>query len=102
MHLKIFSSNLILFLLLLFGHAIIAQQQGKIIGKIIGKDGTPLEFVNVGLAGSSLGDVTNVEGQFTIDGVNLGNHILIASMIGFETIKKEVAVCCIFSKCELD
>ncbi|GAA5042657.1 TonB-dependent receptor [Marivirga lumbricoides] len=92
MRLKKLSSNLILFLLLLFGHAIIAQQQAKIIGKVIGKDGTPLEFVNVGLAGTSLGDVTNVEGQFTIDGVNLGNHILIASMIGFETIKKEVVL----------
>ena len=63
----------------------------RIKGSVVSAaDGSTLPGVNVIAKGSSLGTVTNQEGQFTFDSLSDENNSLILSFIGFET--KEVLV----------
>lgn len=60
-----------------------------ITGKVIDESGEPLPFVNVLLLkeDSSLikGDITNEEGEFSIEAVATGDYLLSVSMVGFKT-----------------
>ncbi len=68
----------------------VAQQQGTITGKVTSQEGQALEFVNVGISGSTIGSVTDQSGVFRIDQVPIGKVTLVASIIGFEPTKREV------------
>jgi TonB-linked SusC/RagA family outer membrane protein len=58
--------NLFAFLICLFVGANLFAQQVELRGKVIGEDGLSLPGVNVLQKGSSLGTVTNIEGNYTI------------------------------------
>ena len=66
-------------------------QTGSISGKII-FDGEPLEFANVGLIGTSLGNSTDASGIYTIKNIPFGKYTLVASMLGFETESQAVTI----------
>ncbi len=68
-----------------------AQGSGKIKG--IAKDaisGEPLIGANVFLKGTSIGTAANLKGEYLIKSVPAGEHILVASYIGY--VAKEVAI----------
>lgn len=83
---------LMLFLILGFSTAQ-AQESGRITGKITDEGlGEPLIGASVMLEGTSLGDATSVEGEYTIRRVAPGDYILIVGYIGYQQQKIPVTV----------
>lgn len=75
----------------LFTNHVLAQTgTGTIQGLVKTVHGKPAEFVNAELKGTTLGDVTDASGEFTITNVQEGDYTLTFSFIGLET--KEVPV----------
>lgn len=64
-----------------------AQQQtsGKIEGKVVDNGGRPLVFANVSVKNSSLGTVTDEQGNFSIHQLPPGEQTLIISSVGYGT-----------------
>lgn len=91
MNLKPYSSYII-WLLMLCSSQVLAQEKGTISGKVTTPDGQALEFVNVGVSGLTIGDVTDANGRFTIQAAPFGELTIIASMIGFEAAQKKVSL----------
>ncbi|MEL6559922.1 MAG: TonB-dependent receptor [Bacteroidota bacterium] len=86
---KNFYLNL-LFLLLAMN---VFAQSGSITGKVTdATTGDPLIGATILLKGSQKGDVTNVNGEFSIKGVNDGDYVIVVSFLGFESIEESVTV----------
>ena len=86
--------SLILFVCLfaMMGSRAFSQQTGKgtIVGIVKAADNQPVEYANVQVKNTRLGDATNAQGVFEITGVSAGNHTLVISFVGLE--KREIAV----------
>lgn len=63
-------------------------QMQKLKGKVITEDSTPLPGVNIVVKGTTLGTVTDIEGNYAIDLPVNSDSTLVASFIGYES--KEV------------
>jgi iron complex outermembrane recepter protein len=83
------SLYLSLFFAFIFSFTITAQT-GSISGKIQTSDAKPAEFVTVGIKNTTHGSAANAQGEFLLDNVQAGEHILVVSLSGFET--KEINV----------
>jgi len=70
----------------------IAQNHGSIGGTVTSSDGTPAEFVNVTLKGTSKGAVADRRGRFVIGAITPGSYTIVASFVGLETQEREVEV----------
>lgn len=70
----------------------IDAQTGNISGTVTQGSGIPAQFVNVAIEGTTLGDVTNKNGEFEIKRVKPGTYNVIASMIGYASVEKHVKV----------
>lgn len=81
--------NIILSLLLLFLASQAIGQTGSITGKLASK-GSPVEFANIGLLGTSFGNVSDVNGGFSITKIPFGDYTLVVSMIGYDRISKRI------------
>lgn len=78
------------FIFLFFCFSSIAQQ-GKISGKVLSHQ-EGLEFVTVSLKNEGKGSVTNQEGKFEILNISYGKHIVIVSLLGYETQEKIIEI----------
>ncbi|MGD9993470.1 MAG: SusC/RagA family TonB-linked outer membrane protein [Salinivirgaceae bacterium] len=77
----------------LLSSAFAAQAQtGKVSGTITDSNGDPLIGANLILKGTTLGTITDFEAKFILDGLPLGNQILVASFIGFKITELEVSI----------
>lgn len=83
----------LIFVSLLFSLLSIAQNQGTVTGVLSDKDmnNTPLTFANAVIKGTSVGVTTDENGKYTLK-VNEGNHILVFSFIGYETIEIPITI----------
>ncbi len=81
---------LILCLLTLGSTAAQAQVAARIIGTVTDTTGTPLEDINVFVASSMQGTVTDSRGQFELVGLPLGSLRLYVSAIGYEPQHEDV------------
>lgn len=88
MSLKRHTILFIIFMMLSFAN-VVAQTTGKISGQVTDMEGNPLPGVNVVLEGELKGNATDVDGQYFILNVRPGTYTLVASMIGFKTVKVE-------------
>jgi iron complex outermembrane receptor protein len=79
-------------ILLLLLSTLGAFAQNNIQGKIFTKDGQAAEFVNVQLKGSKKVTQSNLNGDFIFKNIPNGKYELEVSMIGFETIKKNIVI----------
>ena len=79
---------------LLFGSStLFAQGSGQIKGTV--KDATngePMIGVNIGLRGTSIGNASDIDGNFTIARVPAGTYTLVASSIGYQNYEIEIEV----------
>jgi iron complex outermembrane receptor protein len=66
----------------LYSNPIFAQS-GSIQGTITDAAGEPIQFVNIGLEGTSQGATTNKNGTYRIQNVKSGEYTLVASSVGF-------------------
>ena len=69
-----------------------AQNPGKIEGKVTLPAGTALEAVSIGLSGTSHGASSRSDGQFVIPDVPPGTYTIVATSLGYTTVKREVYV----------
>src|SRR5690606_31178143 len=67
-------------------------QTGSITGRIQSDKGQPLPFVSVGLKGTSFGSATGDEGKFRRGNVPAGNHMLVVTSIGYNSVSQAVTV----------
>ena len=65
-----------------------SQQIGKVSGRVVDKGGDPLIGVTVVIKGTSTGAATDVDGNFTINGLRDSSVVIVVSYIGKES--KEV------------
>jgi len=62
---------------------------GQIIDAVSNR---PLQSVNVFLANTTLGSITDADGRYAIRGVPVGTHELVASLLGYEVQKTSVRI----------
>ncbi len=73
--------------------ATISAQEGTIRGNIYDKDtGEAVIYANVYLDGTTTGTNSDINGFFTLTDVPVGEYILIASFIGFDTVRSEIVI----------
>ena len=73
--------------------ATVSAQKGTVRGNIFDKDtGEPVIYANVYLDGTTTGTNSDVNGFFTLTDVAIGKYILVASFIGFDTVRSEVVI----------
>lgn len=63
----------------------IALQTVKLQGKVVDVNNEPIIGANVMLKGSTTGTITDIDGNFTLDG--MGDGILVVSFIGYKTLE---------------
>jgi iron complex outermembrane receptor protein len=69
-----------------------SAQTGSIIGSVRTSDGQSAPFVNINLRGENMGVTTDTYGNFIIEHVKEGSHIVVASFVGHESQEKSVSV----------
>ncbi|MCU0473571.1 MAG: TonB-dependent receptor [Bacteroidales bacterium] len=89
-----YKTNVALFFFFIFSTGMLsAQPVIKIYGHV--KDAgklTPLENVNIIIAGTTKGAVTDKEGNYSIDGIQSGSYTVQASMTGYRTERIKISV----------
>ncbi|HET7361657.1 MAG TPA: TonB-dependent receptor, partial [Salinimicrobium sp.] len=89
-------TRLLSFMLILFAVATTQAQTGNIKGKIKGKvisvEGSPLFGVNVLLKNTTYGTATKNDGSFLLKDIPVGKYTLRVSFVGFQTKEREVWV----------
>src|SRR5688572_17058469 len=64
-----------------------AQDKNRISGKAVQRSsGAPIPNASVFVSGTSLGTITDAEGNFEIKGIPSGNFQLIVSSVGFDKL----------------
>lgn len=77
-------SGFLFMLLILAKMSLFAQDSGTVKGKVIDEsEGEPLGSVNILLKGTSIGTITDGEGNFTIANVPTGKYSVIARIVGY-------------------
>jgi len=81
--------TVIIMLFGLYSNPIFAQS-GSIQGTITDVAGEPIQFVNIGLEGTSQGATTSKTGTYRIENVKNGEYTVVASSVGYETSRQTV------------
>jgi TonB-linked SusC/RagA family outer membrane protein len=76
--------KILLFLCVFLAGAALYAQERTISGRVTGDDGSSLPGVNVVVKGTTLGTVTNVNGEYRLS-VPSGQSVLVFSFVGFES-----------------
>ena len=84
------SKKSLIFLILWFFPCVVFCQLTKIQGKVTdAQTGEPIPFVNISFKGVNVGISTNFEGEYSLE-TKKATDSLIASYIGYKTVKKKV------------
>lgn len=76
---------LIAFGLLLFSAFPVFSQEGKISGRIFDeRNNEPIPFANIIISGTNIGSTSDLDGNFTFNGVSPGFIRLVATAVGYE------------------
>ncbi|MFH0930476.1 MAG: carboxypeptidase-like regulatory domain-containing protein, partial [Candidatus Zixiibacteriota bacterium] len=87
---KVFLSVFSLVLSLLFSTSVYAGITGKIAGKVIeDATGEPLFGATVLIEGTSMGNKAGPDGSYYVINISPGTYTVVASMIGYTSIKVE-------------
>lgn len=71
----------------------VMAQTGTIQGQVVdGRNGRPIPGVNVVIQGTTVGSATNNEGNYEIPNAPVGEHILRALFVGYDSPKKTIQV----------
>lgn len=81
------------FLLLMTAVLQLSAQNGVVRGNIFDKEnGDPVIGASVQLAGTTQGSTTDLDGFFTISGIQPGSYKLIATYIGYDSVAVEINI----------
>jgi len=70
--------------------AVSFAQTSTVTGKIIDSNGEPLIGANVIVKGTTVGTVSDVDGNYNLTGVPTGPQVLVSSFIGFNSEEKSI------------
>lgn len=70
-----------------------AQSKGTVKGMLTDGEvnNEPLPFANVFIKGTTIGGTSDFDGNYTLS-LNVGNHVLVFSFIGYQTVEKNILV----------
>jgi hypothetical protein len=80
----------IAFFLLLVVLSFSATAQTILKGKVTDAQENPIPGANIYLLNSSIGVSTNVQGEFTLSTTEVGQHTVVVSSIGYETLRQSL------------
>ncbi len=85
---------LILILCLLWPSFMINAQEGRgsVKGSILDKEGLPIPYANVAIEGTSIGTITNLEGNFLLENLKPKDYILKLTSVGFIEIRQTITI----------
>ena len=83
--------NIFTTLIIIIGHVHAFAQTGTISGKVTGQ-GQPVAYASIVLKGTSLADVTDEAGVYTIGNVPFGHYTVATSAVGFEPRNHEISI----------
>lgn len=84
------STTVLLLLLALLPGVALAQNTGTLAGVVTdGTTGETLVGANVRIEGTTLGAATNLDGEYRIIGVPVGNYTITASFVGYQSVSIE-------------
>ena len=72
--------------------ATLSMAQKNVSGKVTDEQNVPLIGATVAIKGSGKGAVTNINGEYTIQGLAGGSYNLVASFVGFGSATKAIVV----------
>ncbi|MEO1049666.1 MAG: TonB-dependent receptor [Bacteroidota bacterium] len=81
----------LLWLMLLLPSVVFAQKTGSISGRVESQEGE-IVGASVKIEGTTIGALTNESGLFNITEIQPGDHVLIASFVGYKTLKQRVTL----------
>ncbi|TAK56815.1 MAG: TonB-dependent receptor, partial [Bacteroidetes bacterium] len=82
-----------LFLMVMSVHALYSQSTGSVIGIITDAESrNPLPLVNVTIKGTTLGNSTDNNGEYTIRFVPAGEQTLVVSAVGYDPIELMISI----------
>lgn len=88
----IFNQRIYFFVFLMCSLNLMAQDFGKVAGKISLSGNTAAENISVTLKGTKYADVTTVSGQYEITRVKPGNYTIIVRAVGIAPIEDNIVV----------
>ena len=88
----IFNQRIYFFVFLMCSLNLMAQDFGKVAGKISLSGNTAAENISVTLKGTKYADVTTVSGQYEITRVKPGNYTIVVHAVGIAPIEDNVVV----------
>ena len=84
--------RLVLLMVMLVGMTSAALAQGTIKGKVTDDKGNSLPGANVFIKGTTQGTISDIDGNYQLDGVPTGNNTLVVSFIGFADFETNVGL----------
>ncbi|MBL4644047.1 MAG: TonB-dependent receptor [Flavobacteriaceae bacterium] len=77
----------------LISQLVSAQSKGTVKGMLTDREvnNEPLPFANVFIKGTTTGGTSDFDGNYTLS-VSAGNHVLVFSFIGYQTVEKNILV----------
>ena len=84
--------RLVLLSVMLVGITSAALAQGTIKGKVTDDKGNSLPGANVFIKGTTQGTISDMDGNYQLDGVPTGNNTLVVSFIGFADFETNVGL----------
>jgi len=76
----------------LFTFSLLKAQTGSVNGNIVDSNGEPLIGANVVIKGTTQGTITDVNGNYSISSVPVGNQTFVASFIGYNSEEATVLI----------
>ena len=88
----VFNKKVYFFALLLTSLNMMAQEFGKVTGKVTLIGNKPAENIAVALKGTKYSDVTTVSGQYEITRVKPGTYTIVISGVGIQALEDKIVV----------
>ncbi|HVS94052.1 MAG TPA: SusC/RagA family TonB-linked outer membrane protein [Mucilaginibacter sp.] len=89
---KNYSKKYVLLCAFLMMSIVAFAQKGSIKGTVVDETNQPLPGASVSIDGTTLGSVTDANGNYTITNVNAGNYSLTAKFVGYVASKQTITV----------
>ena len=89
---KNYLKKYLLFLGLLFSASAAFAQTGSVTGTVLDETKQPLIGAAVSIDGTTIGASTDVNGKFTLSGLQAGKYAITAKYIGYVDVKKSVTI----------
>jgi Fe(3+) dicitrate transport protein len=68
------------------------EGRGSVKGSILDKEGLPIPYANVAIEGTSMGTITNLEGNFLLENLKPKDYILKLTSVGFIEIRQTITI----------